>query len=108
MADDLVLRVYHVTDSLPVEERYGLKAQIRRAAVSVATNIVEGCARRTEREYGHFVNIAFGSAAETRYLLGLASRLRYIGPRFAGELDSAYENLLNGLNKLIAAIEVME
>ena len=107
MADDLVLRVYHVTRTLPVEERYGLQAQIRRAAVSTASNIVEGCARRTEREYGQFVNIAFGSAAETRYLVSLALRLQYIPPRVARELDVEYEKLLSGLNRLLGAIETM-
>lgn len=108
MADGLVLRVYHVTDSFPADERYGLRSQMRRDAISTASNIVEGCARRTEREYGHFVNIAFGSAAEVRYLVGLAARLRYIPTRVARELDDAYDDLLSGLNRLLAAIDVME
>src|SRR2546425_12773073 len=67
MADDLVVRVYHATRGLPVEERFGLQAQIRRAAVSTASNLVEGCARRKTGEYLQFVNVSFGSAAETRY-----------------------------------------
>ena len=108
MADDLVLRVYHASDTLPADERYGLRAQMRRGAISTASNIVEGCARQTEGEYRHFVNIAFGSAAEVRYLVGLAERLRYISTKAARELDSAYEDLLSGLNRLIAAIKGME
>jgi four helix bundle protein len=80
MADDLAVRVYHLTELLPREERFGLRVQLRRAAVSVAANIVEG-ARATTREYGAFLNIAFSSAAEARYLLQLSFRLKYL-PEF--------------------------
>lgn len=107
-ADELALRVYHATRSLPVEERYGLQAQMRRAAVSVASNIVEGCARRTDREYEHFVSMAFGSAAEAHYLLTLARRLSMIPASLATELEASYEALLKSLNKLLGSIEMFE
>ncbi len=76
-ADALALAVYQVTRSFPREEQFGLTSQMRRAAVSVASNIVEGCARRTEADYLHFLDMAFGSLRELSYQLSLAFRLGY-------------------------------
>ena len=108
MADDLVIQVYHATRSLPVEERFGLQSQIRRAALSTASNLVEGCARRTRREYAQFVNVSYGSAAEAQYLLSVALRLEMIASGVHKELDMLYEPLLKGLQRLIATLETME
>jgi four helix bundle protein len=58
LADELVVDVYAWTRQLPGDERYGLTAQLRKAAVSAPTNIVEGCARRTTRDYVHFLEIS--------------------------------------------------
>jgi four helix bundle protein len=108
LADDLVLRVYHATKILPVEERYGLQAQIRRAAVSTACNIVEGCARQSPKEYGHFLNVASGSGAEARYLVSVATRLQLLPSGAGRELDDAFETLLNAMHKLFVAVDRME
>jgi four helix bundle protein len=107
-ADELVLRVYHATRSLPPDERYGLQAQIRRAAVSAASNLVEGCARRKTREYQHFATIALGSASEARYLLSVAQRLDMMAAAVHRELDQLYESLLKGLQRLVTTLDTME
>ena len=64
LADSLVIEVYKAIQDFPREKQYGITSQIRRAAVSVPTNIVEGCARDGQREYRQFLNIAFGSVRE--------------------------------------------
>jgi len=104
LADALVSQVYTATLCFPAEERYELRSQIRRAAVSVPTNIVEGCARRTERDYLHFLSIAQASAAETRYLLKLSVRLGFLDES-ALSLAEDYERLLRSLSALITSLE---
>ena len=78
IADDLAVRMYQVTADFPASERFGLQSQLRRAAVSIAANILEGCARHSERDYVRFLDIAFGSAREATYLIGLAQRLGFM------------------------------
>ena len=104
-ADALVMDVYRATARFPVEERFGLQTQLRRAAISAATNIVEGCARRTTREYLHFLNVANGSAAEARYLLEVAHRLEMIPREAHSRMTLRYTELLKGLQKLITTLE---
>lgn len=104
LADRLVLETYQCTKVLPAEERFGLQSQIRRAAVSVPTNIVEGCARSTSRDYLHFMDTALASASEVRYLLGLSRRLGYLEPRASEELEGKYGDLLRILQKLLTTL----
>ena len=103
-ADTLLIAVYRATAMFPIEERYVLQAQLRRAAISAATNIVEGCARRTTREYVQFLNVANGSTAEARYLVNVAHRLGFISAAEESELAGRYTELTKGLQKLISAL----
>jgi four helix bundle protein len=78
LADALALAVYAHTKSFPREERFGLTTQLRRGAVSVASDFVEGCGRSSEADYLHFLGIAYGAARELEYQLSLAHRLGYL------------------------------
>ena len=84
LADDLALLIYTITRNFPKEEMYGLTSQMRRAAVSVPSNIVEGCARESQTEYLRFLEIAFGSLRELHYQYTLSKRLEFVK-----ELNSA-------------------
>jgi len=74
----LAIAVYRETRRFPSEERFGLTSQVRRAALSAPTNIVEGCARKTQKDYLLFLNRAEASLEEAGYLLDFAYRLGYL------------------------------
>ena len=100
LADEVVMLVYRITTGFPKEELFGLTSQIRRAAVSVPSNIVEGCARDSEAEYLRFLNIAFGSLRELRYQLSLSKRLGFLRNEDVSLLEPKVvetEKVLNGL-----------
>ena len=74
---DLVEDVYRLTNSFPDAEKYGLTNQIRRCAVSISSNIAEGAARKTDKEFVQFCYIALGSLSELETQLLIAERLKY-------------------------------
>jgi four helix bundle protein len=104
LADAMVLAVYAATKSFPKEEQFGLTSQIRRSAVSAASNIVEGCARSSESEYKRFLDIAFGSARELRYQLSIAERLGYVPASTSPELSRQAEETERVLGALIQSL----
>jgi four helix bundle protein len=75
---ELTLEVYRVTESFPRSEQFGLTSQLRRAAVSIASNIAEGHARSTRGEYRSFLSIARGSVIEVEVQLSLAEQIGYV------------------------------
>jgi len=78
LADEIAVLTYRMTKAFPKEEVYGLSSQMRRAAVSIPSNIVEGCARESQVEYLRFLEIAFGSLRELQYQFDLSHRLGFL------------------------------
>ena len=100
LADRLALAVYEHTRGFPREELFGLTAQLRRAAISVPSNIVEGCARHSEADYLHFLDIAYASSREIEYQLSLAVRLGHLESPTHRELSA----LCTETSKVIAGL----
>lgn len=92
-ADDLAYQIYLETKSFPKEELYGITSQLRRAALSIPTNLVEGTGRQSCKELRQFTNIALGSLAETQYLLEFSLRLKYLNKVKYEELQKLREEV---------------
>ena len=84
---DLAHMIYELTVNFPAEERYGLSSQMKRAAVSIPSNISEGAARNTTKELLHYIAVARGSAAELSTQLELVQRLKIECPNFSAVAD---------------------
>lgn len=95
-ADDLAYRVYQLTNGFPDAEKYGLTSQIRRAALSIPTNIVEGYGRKSQKELSRLLDISLGSLAELEYLLEFSKKLNYSEQGF-----SDVEALIAEVGKLL-------
>jgi four helix bundle protein len=101
---DLALLLYQVTGKFPAEERFGLVAQIRRAAVSVPSNVAEGAARGSSRHFANSLQIARGSLSELDTQIVLAQRLGYLGDSEALDVIAALEEIERILNGLISSV----
>ena len=103
-AVDLALQVYRVTTGFPKHELYGLSSQMRRAAVSVASNIAEGKGRNTDRDFGKFLFQARGSLLELQTQIAIARGLEYLPEQESSALSGDADALGRGLNGLIQAV----
>ncbi len=105
-----VVVIYKLTEQLPKQEMYGLTSQLRRAAVSIASNIAEGQGRHYRREFGHFLRHSMGSLAEVETQLVICERLKYLqaaqlrdAEKQGAEIGRILNGLLNSLPKEAAA-----
>lgn len=99
-ADQLAYDVYIKTKNFPKEELYGITSQLRRAALSIPTNLLEGAGRQGKRELKQFVNIALGSVNETEYLLDFCLKLSYLSQEAHKSLQTLRQEVSNLLWKL--------
>jgi four helix bundle protein len=104
MAHRVVLEVYRLTQRFPVEERFGLASQLRRAAASVPANLSEGAARIGSAEFRRFAGIARGSVAEASYHLLLAKDLGYVDSRDYRAIRSDCNKIARMLTRLIRSL----
>jgi len=98
-AHELVLEIYQITKKFPSEEKYGLTSQLRRAAVSIASNIVEGFNRLSVKDSLRFYSISRGSLEETKYQLIIARDLTYLPEEIYKKLN----DLCNEVGKMLNA-----
>ena len=101
----LCLQIYGVTKHYPVEERFGLSSQVRRAGVSVPSNIAEGYGRKSTREYVQFLYVSYGSICEIETQLLLAKDLHYLKEISFVELNSILREVERMLKALIRSLE---
>jgi four helix bundle protein len=106
-AHSLTLAIYKYTKGFPKEEWFGLRQQIRRAATSTPSNIVEGSARRTTADYLNFLYIALGSACEVKYLVGLATDLEFLSGPTIKLLADRCDHVVRQMERLVESVEAL-
>jgi len=102
---ELATDVYRLTESFPSHERYGLSQQLRRAAISIASNIAEGAARQTKKEFIQFLYIALGSSVELETQFELAKMLGYCDD---SKLESVYDKQIRISKMLLGLIRSLK
>ncbi|MCX6171580.1 MAG: four helix bundle protein [Flavobacterium sp.] len=104
-AIELVTNTYLKTQSFPMEEIYGLTSQIRRCAVSIPSNIAEGCGRKTNKDFSSFLGISLGSAFEFETQLIICKNLEFIQQEDFNLLESEIQHIQNMIIKLQSTSE---
>ena len=105
---ELAVMIYQGTKKFPKEEVYGITSQIRRAIVSIPTNLAEGCGRGSDRDFAKFAQIAFGSANESEYLILLSNELGFIDKTDSDELTEKVTEIKRMLTSLIKNLHKSE
>lgn len=100
---DLCEAIYTLTKEFPSDERYGLVSQLRRAAVSVPSNIAEGAGRNSTKEYINFLSIAYGSLCEVETQILLSARMGYI----VQEIELETLNKIASVGRMLKALQVV-
>ena len=101
----IALSIYKKTKSFPNEELFGLTSQIRKASMSIPFNIAEGCGRKSDAEFAHFLNIAAGSASEVEEELLMSFDLGFLDKESYQLLDNDVKEIKAMLSKLIDSIK---
>lgn len=104
-AIELITNTYIKSQSFPKEEIYGLTSQLRRCAVSIPSNIAEGCGRNTDKDFNNFLGISLGSAFEFEAQLIICKNLSLINPEDFNFLESEIQHIQNMIIKLKASIQ---
>lgn len=101
---DLAMECYSVTKRFPDSEKFGLSSQLRRACVSIPSNVAEGCARKSDKEFSRYLEISLGSAFEVETQFIIANKLGYIDDERAIELFERSNKLQRKIGALISTL----
>lgn len=101
-ATELAIALYVLTDDFPHNEQFGLTSQMRRAAVSIASNIAEGRYRRTRKDFGHFLRMAYASGAELETQIYLSKNIPGTSSFDYSKIESLLDETMKMLNKMIS------
>jgi len=104
-AINLVVLVYKLTNSFPQAEVYGITAQLRRAAISIPSNIAEGSKRGTKKDFSHFLNITIGSGAELETQIEIAKKLKFGNQEDYKDVDYILSEIMKMLTTMIAKLK---
>lgn len=102
---DLVVEIYKLTDQFPKSELYGIVSQMRRATVSIPSNIAEGRKRGTRKEYCQFLSIAYGSGSELETQIEIAKRLSFTKNESYTKPEQLLSETMKMLNKMITSLK---